>query len=369
MGLARDRWLGALCYLASKKRFNNMKNIYKFFLLTLVIFVVSPSVVLASWWNPISWFNGWSFSKNADSKIETLEKRIQELEKNTASSTRNVIATSSIKTNAVSQAINKTSAPKSTSTIVKSDKNFHDSLLPLYTDKISFLDNQIASDTFGLYLVKAKIDEVNKFISDSEALQAKYSWSNTATLNNIAVEHTNFNKYQIAQMKIALSSLQERIAALGLIKSRLGKEFATMSSNVFEGEFKLRTAELDSLVDKDKIKAQQTKIMDSIGALTKIDEDYNDLELKAAYQQKSQAESDLAALKAQEATISIPVVQSASIIAPAQQQPSSIHCDTTYNANSGNPSTLCTEFPTMKSIRCNTTYSVYGNPQKDCYFQ
>lgn len=40
---------------------------------------LAPSVALASWWNPFSWFNGWSFQKsNQETKI--LEERIQELE-------------------------------------------------------------------------------------------------------------------------------------------------------------------------------------------------------------------------------------------------------------------------------------------------
>ena len=31
-------------------------------LLFLIVFIV-PSVALASWWNPLSWFNGWNFNK------------------------------------------------------------------------------------------------------------------------------------------------------------------------------------------------------------------------------------------------------------------------------------------------------------------
>lgn len=51
-------------------------------LLTLVVFtVISPSIALASWWNPISWFDNWGFIFNKKSeKTEVLEKRIEELE-------------------------------------------------------------------------------------------------------------------------------------------------------------------------------------------------------------------------------------------------------------------------------------------------
>lgn len=51
---------------------NHMKKITYLALVLLII----PSIACASWWNPISWFNGWSFF----GKTEVLEKRIQDLE-------------------------------------------------------------------------------------------------------------------------------------------------------------------------------------------------------------------------------------------------------------------------------------------------
>lgn len=44
----------------------------KKYLLTLVLIMfIVPSVALASWWNPFSWFNGWTFNKTNKIKIET----------------------------------------------------------------------------------------------------------------------------------------------------------------------------------------------------------------------------------------------------------------------------------------------------------
>lgn len=51
----------------------------KFIIITLGLLIL-PSITLASWWNPISWFNGWSFSEKTEVKTEVLEKRIQDLE-------------------------------------------------------------------------------------------------------------------------------------------------------------------------------------------------------------------------------------------------------------------------------------------------
>ena len=44
------------------------KYISVLFLLTFII----PSVTFASWWNPLSWFNGWRFNKIE--KIEETQK-------------------------------------------------------------------------------------------------------------------------------------------------------------------------------------------------------------------------------------------------------------------------------------------------------
>lgn len=52
----------------------------KSFTTLLVLTLVIPQLVLASWWNPFSWFDNWSFFRKED-KTQILEKRILELEK------------------------------------------------------------------------------------------------------------------------------------------------------------------------------------------------------------------------------------------------------------------------------------------------
>lgn len=66
----------------------------KYILISLLVIFVIPSIALASWWNPISWFNNWSFKKvpttpqgqintqqNSDNKINELQKQVEELKK------------------------------------------------------------------------------------------------------------------------------------------------------------------------------------------------------------------------------------------------------------------------------------------------
>lgn len=52
----------------------------KVIFLSLFITLIIPNIVLAAWWNPLSWFNGWTFTKNENNQTQILEKRIEELE-------------------------------------------------------------------------------------------------------------------------------------------------------------------------------------------------------------------------------------------------------------------------------------------------
>jgi hypothetical protein len=75
-----------------------MKN--KLSILVLLLAIAIPQVVFASWWNPLSWFDNWSFFNRANSKTQVLENRIKELEEKLGTTTPSVAenkATSSIK--------------------------------------------------------------------------------------------------------------------------------------------------------------------------------------------------------------------------------------------------------------------------------
>ena len=59
----------------------------KYLISIAFITLIIPSVALASWWNPLSWFDHWTFSSNSNAKTQVLEKRIQELESKLSVST------------------------------------------------------------------------------------------------------------------------------------------------------------------------------------------------------------------------------------------------------------------------------------------
>jgi hypothetical protein len=49
-----------------------MKNIKSIFLIGLLVTFTVPSIALASWWNPFSWFNNWGRGNN-QTKVEVIE--------------------------------------------------------------------------------------------------------------------------------------------------------------------------------------------------------------------------------------------------------------------------------------------------------
>ena len=52
------------------------------YILTLVLaFTIIPQIAFASWWNPISWFDGWNQNNQSKNNTQILEKRIYDLEK------------------------------------------------------------------------------------------------------------------------------------------------------------------------------------------------------------------------------------------------------------------------------------------------
>lgn len=63
-----------------------MKTISRNLSLALLLFILTPSLALAAWWNPLTWFNNWNFKKN-DVQMQVATNPIQESE-----STKNFIA-------------------------------------------------------------------------------------------------------------------------------------------------------------------------------------------------------------------------------------------------------------------------------------
>ncbi len=156
-----------------------MKRILLIILLTLII----PQVTLAAWWNPISWFGGWSFlHRNNDDKTQVLENRIQELEKKLGESS---IATST-GTTTTDRAIENTRPnitpsvkPKedtkpaiSKPTGIINNETLYKTLVADYEKFVSQIENDIVNfknnPGADLLINKKRLVYVNTFLGDLE---------------------------------------------------------------------------------------------------------------------------------------------------------------------------------------------------------
>jgi|SRR3989344_5494861 len=63
----------------------------------ILLVLIIPQVTYAAWWNPLSWFNNWSFRKT-DTTTQILEKRIAELENRLASTSTSTEVTTATST-------------------------------------------------------------------------------------------------------------------------------------------------------------------------------------------------------------------------------------------------------------------------------
>ncbi len=121
-------WAFCISHRCQKLNFNTMKKTFIYLFLGLLIF---PQITFASWWNPISWFNNWSFFTRIETKTEILEKRIKELESkmNATTTTSLPVSNTVTATTSAKKASNiTTDQPKSQKPIVISEENFNTAL-------------------------------------------------------------------------------------------------------------------------------------------------------------------------------------------------------------------------------------------------
>jgi|ERR1035437_1325067 hypothetical protein len=289
-----------------------------------------------------------------------------------------IVATSSHTINIITPPTSKTASTKADSAVPFKYKpatsitptpaeNFYDATLALYKEKLSFLNNRIGLDGITQSVIKSREEQTKKDISFDENNQKTYGWSYSSNYNSLITASINFSKKEVEQTDKLYPLMDARIAELNQLKSILEDTISNIpSQNISQADYMLRSSALGELVDEADIKKTDTSIFNSLDDLFKIGNDYSDLVLKASEQVSAEAGKALEALNAQAASIRVPVIQLPTIT-PLQTQPTSIHCDTTYSAISGNPSTTCTDNSTLKSIHCDTTYNPSsGNPSTTC---
>ncbi len=63
----------------------------------IVLAFIVPQIAFAAWWNPLSWFNGWSFFHRTDTQTQILENRVKELERRLGDTATSTPATATTK--------------------------------------------------------------------------------------------------------------------------------------------------------------------------------------------------------------------------------------------------------------------------------
>lgn len=177
----------------------------KYLLVLLLIVFIVPSVALASWWNPFSWFNGWTFhktevappvqtetQKTPDEQIKDLQKQVDDLKKQQPDTTS-------------SETTPPTKEVKKTTPSVKKETKVVDA-----NDKI------ISKEAINDYIVQLNtlIARYNKELSDSKDFErkiyadmAEYNSSSVkskgqAILDNDLIYHESMNKLIVIFDKI-----------------------------------------------------------------------------------------------------------------------------------------------------------------------
>lgn len=96
----------------------------KYIFLMLLILAMAPSVALASWWNPFSWFNNWTFNK----KEATPQVQVINNVEPTDNSIQKIDSSSTISNTATNEVKNTSSS--SDTTTKQEDKKENKELLP-----------------------------------------------------------------------------------------------------------------------------------------------------------------------------------------------------------------------------------------------
>jgi hypothetical protein len=178
----------------------------KVIFLSLFITLIIPNIVLAAWWNPLSWFNGWDFLFKKDNDSAILEKRILDLESQLGVSTSSEEVNLSDDTNNESKEVKsntvntKVIAPAKNNDVVESE-------IKSQVD-IEVISQQNKERIEQLNEAKEYEVKINRINNDIQDLKKKYS----ADLNDIREQRLALEKeYLSKQVSIQNAPGQSKV--------------------------------------------------------------------------------------------------------------------------------------------------------------
>lgn len=235
-------------------------------ILLLILFII-PSVALASWWNPFSWFNGWTFhktevappvqvetQKTPEEKINELQAQLDELKKEKSDST-------TTKTPVVN---NKQNAPKTNPTSTENLNEIPLSMLVFNFNSIyntiDYLENVISD----FNTIIENTTEIKNFIKNNNNIYNDKDFNAT-----IIYEESAIKAYEgmVTTLKSYLEAEKNSLSKLQAVKNTIeNKNYANRE---------------DAMKDVDQISLafdNQSKFSDSVSkyviGIRQVYEDY-----------------------------------------------------------------------------------------------
>ncbi|KKP76334.1 MAG: hypothetical protein UR72_C0003G0033 [Parcubacteria group bacterium GW2011_GWC1_35_21] len=141
-----------------------MKN--KYLIVVLFSFLLVPSVAFASWWNPFSWFNNWTFHKT-DRETQILEDRVKELEKKLEDTTTPATETSNTQSTATKPVVPTVSVKPVSDNQVQTEQ-YKKILLGKISEIYAIANKNSNYADSMIFIINGRINFLNSLISKNE---------------------------------------------------------------------------------------------------------------------------------------------------------------------------------------------------------
>lgn len=194
----------------------------KYLLSLLLIILIVPSVALASWWNPFSWFNGWTFHKSEiapqvqTETQKTPEEKINELQKQVGDLKNQKLNSDSTTTT------NSLNIPKTTKKIVSTSTKPIQPEKPIVPASIPLVqtEKQVSSIT------NPALESVDKYgMTDADWVREIASITTVRERISSNEKYITKNEEYITNLDSGINTVLNTLTSSGLLDST-GKQYA-----------------------------------------------------------------------------------------------------------------------------------------------
>jgi len=224
-----------------------MNNKRAIFIGVLISVFIIPQIALAAWWNPLSWFNNWSFFKKEkdtvalEIRIKELEQKLEEKDNESPNLDFSALTKKEEKTEGNDERLNITEPKNDSSTKsqkVEAEENWNDSLsltidkhLEWYTLARNYISTLISS-------VDSRINDIDSLITKAVTAQNYSNNSDEIEIYALFIDLYKADKNLIVayknQIKTSLDGFDLVISELNKKKVGLPNQFINRQQAIFE---------------------------------------------------------------------------------------------------------------------------------------